>query len=64
MFFIAYAFKAHVQDMFAGCVKIVNSLVLQDKSNIEIILSPVSDLHLSADKLTHACQIELFMLDV
>ena len=40
MFFIAYAFKgqAHV---FAGRMKIVSrSLVLQDKRNIEIVLSP------------------------
>ena len=38
MFFIAYAFKEQVC-VFAGRVKIVG-LVLQDKCNIEIFLSP------------------------
>ena len=59
MIFIAYAFKGQVHDVFAGRVK----LILQDMSNIEMFLSPVSDLNLSADELTHACQIELYMLD-
>ena len=48
MFFIAYAFKGQ-EHVFAGQVKIVShlscsknckSLVLQDKCNIEILLSP------------------------
>ena len=38
MFFIAYTFKGHVH-VFAGQVKI-EVTVLQDKCNIEIILSP------------------------
>ena len=42
MFFIAYAFKGQVH-VFAGRVKIdCKSLVLQDKCNIEIFLSPDS----------------------
>ena len=39
MFFIAYTFEGQVH-VFAGRVKIVNALVLQDKCNIEIFLSP------------------------
>ena len=39
MIFIAYTFKGQVH-VFAGRVKIVKSLVLQDKYNIEIFLSP------------------------
>ena len=38
IFFIAYAFKGQVH-VFAGWVKIVKSLVLQDKCNIEIFFS-------------------------
>ena len=44
MFFITYTFKGQVH-VFAGRVKIVRenckSLVLQDKRNFEIFLSPV-----------------------
>ena len=41
MFFNAYAFKGQVHvHVFAGRVKIVKSLVLQDKCNFEIFLSP------------------------
>ena len=44
MFFIAYTFKGQVH-VFVGRVKIVRenckSLVLQDKRNFEIFLSPV-----------------------
>ena len=48
MFFTAYTFKGQVHvafkgqvHVFAGRVKIVKSLVLQDKCNIDIFLSPV-----------------------
>ena len=40
MFLIAYTFKGQVHT-FAGRVKIVETLILQDKCNIEIFLSPV-----------------------
>ena len=39
MFFTANAFEGQVH-VFAGQVKIVKSLVLQDKHNIQIFLSP------------------------
>ena len=45
MFFIAYAFKGQVH-VFAGSGN-CKSLVLQDKYNIEIFLTPGSD---QADK--------------
>ena len=40
MFFTAYAFKGQVR-VFGGWVKIEKSLVLQDKRNIKMFLSPV-----------------------
>ena len=39
MFITANAFKGQVH-VFAGGVKIVKTLVLQDKHNIQIFLSP------------------------
>ena len=40
MFFIVYSFKGQVH-AFAGQIKNCKSLILQDKSNFEIYLSPV-----------------------
>ena len=40
MFFIAYTLKGQVH-VFTGHVKNCKSLILQDKCNIEMFLSPV-----------------------
>ena len=52
MFIIAYAFKGQVH-AFAGQIKNCKSLVLQDKFNIEIFLSPVKCVVIMSSVPTH-----------
>ena len=54
MFFIAYAFKGHVH-VFCRTSESCKSLILQDKCNIEIFLSPETQIKLSISMNMETC---------